>query len=101
MSDQVSTEKLFADLEAVVRDAEALVKATAGQGNDKLQEVRARAEETLKQARSRIDAAEDDALRQVKELAGAAEGYVRDNPWRAVGMAAGVGLLVGLLLGRR
>jgi len=84
-----------------VRDAEALLKATAGQAGDKVQEVRTRAEETVKQARSRIDAIEGEALRRAKEMAGATEGYVRDNPWQAVGVAAGVGLLLGLLLGRR
>jgi ElaB/YqjD/DUF883 family membrane-anchored ribosome-binding protein len=101
MSSQVTTEKLYADLQAVVRDAEALLKATAGQAGDKVQEVRARAEETIKQARSRIDSVENDAVRRAKEMAGAAEGYVRDNPWQAVGVAAGVGLLIGILLSRR
>lgn len=101
MSAEVTTEKLFADLQALARDAEALLKATAGLAGDKVQEVRTRAEETLRQAQSRIEAAEDDALRKAKEIAGAADGYVRENPWQAVGVAAGIGLLVGLLLSRR
>jgi ElaB/YqjD/DUF883 family membrane-anchored ribosome-binding protein len=97
----MTTEKLFADLQAVVRDAEALLKATAGLAGEKMQEVRARAEDTVKQARSRIDSVENDAVLRAKEMAGAAEGYVRDNPWQAVGVAAGIGLLLGLLLSKR
>ncbi len=101
MTAEVTTEKLFADLQAVVHDAEALLKATAGLAGEKVQEVRARAEETIKQARARIDSIEDDALGRVKELASTADGYVRDNPWRAVGVAAGIGVLIGLFLSRR
>jgi len=101
MSNDVTTEKLFHDLQAVVRDAEALLKATAGQAGDKVQEVRTRAEETVKQARKRLDVFEDEAMRRARQVATDADGYVRDNPWQAVGMAAGVGLLVGLLLSRR
>ena len=101
MTAQVSTEKLFEDLQAVVREAEALLKATAGQAGDKVQEVRSRAEQTIKQARSSLDDMENQALRRAKEMAGEADSYVRENPWQAIGVAAGIGLLVGLLLSRR
>ncbi len=105
MSQHVTTEKLFEDLQTVVRDAEALLKATSGQAGDKLQEVRAKAENSVRQARTRLESLENDAVKRTKEMAkeitGAAEGYVRSNPWQAVGVAAGVGLIVGLLLSRR
>jgi ElaB/YqjD/DUF883 family membrane-anchored ribosome-binding protein len=78
--EEVTTDKLLADLQAVVADAEALLKATAGHAGEKVQEARARAEESLAAARERL-------------------GEV--HPWAAIGIAAGVGVLVGLLLGRR
>lgn len=99
--DEVTTDKLLADLQAVVEDAEALLKATAGHAGEKVQEARARAEESLAAARERLVDVEEDALRQARELVSNGEEYVRQNPWAAVGIAAGVGLLVGLLLGRR
>jgi ElaB/YqjD/DUF883 family membrane-anchored ribosome-binding protein len=96
-----NTDKLVEDLKVVMRDAEALLRATSAQTGEKIQEVRARAEESLQQARTRLTQLEDDAYQRAREAADAAEGYVRENPWQALGIAAGVGVLVGLLLSRR
>ena len=101
MSNEATTDQLMSDLKTVMNDAEALLKATSAQTGDRIQEVRARAEESLRQARARVTQVEEDALKAAREMAEATEEYVRDNPWQAVGVAAGVGLLVGLLLGRR
>jgi ElaB/YqjD/DUF883 family membrane-anchored ribosome-binding protein len=100
-STDVSTDKLVEDLKVVMRDAEALIKATSAQTGEKIQEVRARAEESLRQARTRLSALEDEALQRAREVADATEEYVRQNPWQSIGVAAGVGLLLGLLLSRR
>ena len=40
-------------------------------------------------------------LNKAKEAATAADDYVQDNPWRSIGLAASVGLIVGLLISRR
>lgn len=101
MNGDVTTEKLVEDLKMVMDDAEALLKATSAQTGEKIQEVRARAEESLRQAKARLSSIEDEALRRAREVADATNEYVRENPWQSVGIAAGVGLLVGLLLARR
>jgi ElaB/YqjD/DUF883 family membrane-anchored ribosome-binding protein len=98
---EVTTDQLLADLKTVMNDAEALLRATSAQTGEKIQEVRARAEESLRQAKQRLSSLEDEALRRAREVADATDEYVRDNPWQSVGIAAGVGLLVGLLLARR
>jgi len=100
MSD-VTTEQLVDDLKVVMRDAEALIKATSTQTGDKIQEVRARAEESLRQAKGRLVEVQEEALRRTREVADAAEEYVRDNPWQSLGIAAGVGLVLGILIARR
>jgi ElaB/YqjD/DUF883 family membrane-anchored ribosome-binding protein len=100
-NEEVTTDKLLKDLQTVVADAEALLKATAGQAGERIQEARARAEASLHAARERLRSVEDDALRQAREMVDEGEAYVRQNPLTAVGIAAGIGLLVGLLLGRR
>jgi ElaB/YqjD/DUF883 family membrane-anchored ribosome-binding protein len=98
---EVTTDQLLADLKTVMNDAEALLRATSTQTGEKIQEVRARAEESLRQAKQRLSSIEDEALRRAREVADATDGYVRENPWQSVGIAAGVGLLLGLLLARR
>lgn len=97
-AEPVTTAKLKEDLQAVMRDAEALLKATASQTGEKIQEVRARAEESLRTARQRLTEMQGDALEQARAAAQTAEEYVRKNPWQSLGVAAAVGLLVGLLL---
>jgi ElaB/YqjD/DUF883 family membrane-anchored ribosome-binding protein len=101
MSNEATTDQLMSDLKTVMSDAEALLKATSTQTGERIQEVRARAEESLRQARERVTQVEQDALKAAREMAEATEEYVRDNPWQAIGVAAGVGLLLGLVLGRR
>ena len=98
---EVTTDQLVADLKTVVEDAEALLKATSTLTGEKIQEVRARAEESLRQARVRLTEVEEEAMRRAREVAEAADEYVRENPWQSVGIAAGIGLVVGLLLARR
>jgi len=98
---EVTTDKLVADLKAVVHDAEALLRATSSQTGEKIQEARARAEDSLRQARARLTQVEEEALKRARELADATEEYVRDNPWQSVGIAAGIGLVLGVLISRR
>jgi ElaB/YqjD/DUF883 family membrane-anchored ribosome-binding protein len=101
MAKPVTADQLIEDLHTVIRDAEGLLKATATQTGEKVQEVRARTEESVRQAKERLAGVEEEALRRAKELAGDADQYVRGNPWQAVGVAAGVGLVLGLLISRR
>jgi ElaB/YqjD/DUF883 family membrane-anchored ribosome-binding protein len=100
-TDRASTDRLMHDLQAVLEDADALLRATAGQAGEKVQQARARAEETVRQARERLEIAQEDIALRAREVADQADRYVRDNPWRAVGVAAGVAFVIGLILGRR
>jgi ElaB/YqjD/DUF883 family membrane-anchored ribosome-binding protein len=101
MTHSDTTARLQADLAAVMRDAEALLRASADQGGDKVDEARARIRESLEAARKRLLELERGAFRQGEDALIATEQYVRSNPWQSVGVAAGIGLLVGVLLARR
>jgi ElaB/YqjD/DUF883 family membrane-anchored ribosome-binding protein len=101
LSDEVIKEQLIADFKVVVADVEALLKATANQGGEKLAEIRAKMEESLRVAKARIWDAQAALLVKTKAAAKAADAYIHENPWNAIGVAAGVGLVIGLLIGRR
>ncbi len=101
ISEEVTSEQLIADFKVVVSDAEALLKATANQGGEKLAETRARVEESLRRAKARLAEAQEALVLKTKAAAKATDEYVHENPWQAVGVAAGIGLLVGWLMGRR
>ncbi len=101
MTREASTEKLMDDLRAVLEDAEALLTATAGQAGERIQAARERAEQTVRAARERLAEAQEEMARQAREAAKDADRYVRDNPWQAVGIAAGVAFVIGLLVSRR
>lgn len=94
-------QKLVSDMKVVVSDAEEILRATAGVAGEKMLDLRERIGERLRDAKLRIADAEAALVDKTKAAARATDDYVNDNPWRAVGIAAGVGLLVGLLIGRR
>ena len=96
----VTTDQLIDDLKTVVRDAEALLHATAGQAGERIGDARSRAEESLRAARARLDELGADLGGRARAAARTADEYVRENPWTAIAIAAGIGFLAGLL-GRR
>jgi ElaB/YqjD/DUF883 family membrane-anchored ribosome-binding protein len=103
MTDQslVTKEKLVADLRTVVTDAEELLRLTASQAGEKVGELRVRMQENLVSARHKLADAEVALKEKSREVARATDDYVHEHPWTSISVAAGVGLLVGLLIGRR
>ena len=97
----VTKDKLVHDFKAVVSDAEELLKATASQAGEKVAVARERIQDSLHKAKVKLAEAEDVMVQKGKLAARATDEYVQENPWRAVGIAAGVGLVIGLLIGRR
>lgn len=101
MNDSVTKDKLVADFKVVVADAEELLRATAGQAGDKAAELRGRLQEHLARAKDSLADAQAAVVDKAKQVGHATDDYVHENPWRAVGVAAGFGFIVGLLIGRR
>ena len=97
---EVSKEKLMQDLRVVVSDAEELLRATAGQAGEKVSAARERIQDSLEAAKERLAAAHESVVARTKQAALATDDYVHANPWKAVGIAAGVGLVVGMLISR-
>jgi ElaB/YqjD/DUF883 family membrane-anchored ribosome-binding protein len=97
----VNKDQLIADMKVVVADAEELLRATASQAGDKVTALRGKIEDNLAKARASLSEAQAVMVDKAKEVGHVTDEYVRDNPWRSVGIAAGIGLVVGLLIGRR
>jgi ElaB/YqjD/DUF883 family membrane-anchored ribosome-binding protein len=90
-------EKLVSDFKSVVLHVESLLKATADQGGKEVEDVRERVEASLEGARRSLHETQTDLMMQTREAAKATDLYVRSNPWQAMGLAAGVGLVLGLV----
>ena len=66
-----------------------------------MREARARAGESLEQARARLETLEEELKAHAKAALGDADAYVHENPWQSIGIAAAIGLVLGVLIGRR
>jgi ElaB/YqjD/DUF883 family membrane-anchored ribosome-binding protein len=97
MTNEASIEKIMADLKTLSNDAEALMKATAGQAGDKAGELRERLATALESARATCQRIEERAIAGAK----AADQTIREHPYESIGAAFGIGLLIGVLVGRR
>lgn len=89
------------DIQALIRDTEKLLADTAGIAGDQATELRGQIEERLLQARQTLESTHDTVRQRGEEALCVADDYIREKPWQAVGIAAGVGLLIGLLANRR
>jgi ElaB/YqjD/DUF883 family membrane-anchored ribosome-binding protein len=98
---EVSKDKLVADMKVVIADAEDLLRATASAAGEKAAAARARMEDSLRTARLKVAEAQEVVVDKAKAAARATDDYVHANPWKAVGIAAGVGLVLGMLISRR
>jgi len=97
---ETTKEKLISDFKVLVGDAEELLRATANQAGERVASARKRIEQSVEDGKKTLADAENILFDKTKEAAKAAEAYMRENPWNAVGIAAGVGLILGLLIRR-
>lgn len=89
------------DVKTLVRDAQTLLQAAAALTGEKAEEMRGRGMHLLDVALGKASQVQGQAIVKSKELAHTADVYVKDNPWRTIAAAAGIGLLVGVILGRK
>lgn len=100
MDDDRATEKLMDDLKTLIGDAEELLKATTNQAGEKVAVARQKIEQSLVEGKKALAEAEKVVIERSKQYADVADDYIRQNPWSAVGIAAGAGIILGLLMRR-
>lgn len=98
---QINSENLIGDFKALMADAEDLIKATASHDDGSLSAIRSKALDTLNNAKESLSSVEGTVTEKAKVVAERADEFVHRNPWEAMGVAAGLGLLIGLFIRRR
>jgi ElaB/YqjD/DUF883 family membrane-anchored ribosome-binding protein len=98
---KASTETFFADLKAMIESAEALLHATADSAGEHVASARERTQDKLRTAREHLGELEEDFVAAARAKAKAADSYIHENPWRSIGVVAGLAFALGVLMGRR
>ena len=98
---QTQKDRLMNDLHAVVAEAEGLLRATAGSAGEGAAELRAKVQASLDRAKHNLRDLQEAAVEKAKAAGRATDNYVHENPWQSIGLAAGLGLLLGMLITRR
>jgi ElaB/YqjD/DUF883 family membrane-anchored ribosome-binding protein len=91
-----SREKLVEDFKVLSKDVQELLKVTASVVGDRAAEARVKVQDSMKVAQEKLAQVSAQAKDKGQAAITATDVYVRDNPWNAVGVAAGVGFLLGL-----
>ena len=93
--------RLTHDLKALVSGAEDLLKVTAANAGAEYASVKQNLERNLVSARDQLEHLEHAAMLKAKHAARVTDNYVHDNPWQSIGVGAALGLVIGVLIGRR
>lgn len=100
-SSSAARDKLLGDLNSTINEAEKWLSDSAETVSDVASEARVRFNDALSTAKSDLRKLEDSLLAHSRNAADSVDGYVRSNPWQAVGVGAGLGVLIGLLIARK
>ncbi len=101
MSFERTREQLVDDFATVLHETEDLLKKASHETGERAKDLRAQVDAKLLAAKLRLQELQGEAVDRAKDAARATDDYVRDNPWQAIGVAAAVGFLVGMLVSRR
>jgi ElaB/YqjD/DUF883 family membrane-anchored ribosome-binding protein len=93
--------KLSRDVRAMFDDAEALLQHTVRDAGEGYDDARGRLERSLKTARAQLEGVEHAVLDNARRAKEATDEYVHEHPWQSMGIGAGVGLLLGMLISRK
>ena len=95
------SERVVSDVKVLINDTEELVKVTTSQAGEKVAEIRTRAQNAVNDLKPKLATLETEIVNKAKMAATATDTYIHQNPWTAIGVSAGIGLVIGLLIGRR
>jgi ElaB/YqjD/DUF883 family membrane-anchored ribosome-binding protein len=82
-------------------DSKAQAETALGDAAESVSSLASRVEETVKRTQARLNELQSAMVDKTKNAAQTTDAYVHDNPWTAVATAAGVGFVIGLIVGRK
>ncbi|AOY01402.1 YqjD family protein [Jeongeupia sp. USM3] len=97
----LNQEELIGDLRNVLAETESMLKEVVADGSEQGKALREKIAANLTVAKAKLIETERLVAGKAKVAAKATDEYVHENPWASVGIAAGVGFLLGLLVSRR
>ncbi len=97
---QALRDELLDEFADAMADVEALLKQAASAPADRAARLRSEADAKMRVAKRKLGEFRDETMESAKAAVSASESYVRNNAWRAVGIAAAIGLAGGLMLRR-
>lgn len=96
-----TTESAVNDFSNLLNEADTMLKRAANESGEQARALQSQVEAKLLSAKLRLQEIEGQAIDSAKAVKAATETYVHNNPWQAVGIAAAVGFLAGVVLTRR
>ena len=98
---QLSKERLISDLHQGIADSEELLKLTAAEVGPAAAQLRERVRERINKTKTELTHLQQVTVEKAKAAGHATDVFVHENPWKSIGIAAGLGLVVGMLISRR
>jgi ElaB/YqjD/DUF883 family membrane-anchored ribosome-binding protein len=94
---EINTDRLVSDLKTVTKDAEELLKTVSGEEGNGSHDIRMRLSSAIESAKATYHRLEEKAVAGAK----ATDKVIREHPYESLGVAFGLGLLVGVLVSRK
>ena len=101
MTIQETRDQIVDQFSSVLSEAESLLSKATHETGEKAKDLRSQAEARLLSAKLKLQELQGQAVDRAKDAARVTDDYVHENPWQAIGIAAAVGLVAGLLMNRR
>ena len=101
MTIEETRDQIVDQFSSVISEAESLLNKATKETGDKARDLRSQAEARLLSAKLKLQELQGQAIDRAKDAAKVTDDYVHDNPWRAIGVAAAVGFVAGLMMNRR
>jgi len=101
MTIEQTRDQIVDQFSSVLSEAESLLSKATHETGEKAKDLRSQAEARLLSAKLKLQELQGQAVDRAKDAARVTDDYVHENPWQAIGIAAAVGLVTGLLISRR